>query len=58
MRVSRDDSPDEELHPAAGRCDVVLHQAFRARHVRQTGIGGEDMVLHLAFRARHLKHEM
>ena len=29
------------LHPAAVRCDMVLHQASRARHVRKTGIGGE-----------------
>ena len=30
-----------QLHPAAVRCAMVLHQAFRARHVRKTGIGGE-----------------
>ena len=30
-----------KVHPAAVRCDMVLHQAFRARHVRKTGIGGE-----------------
>ena len=29
------------LHPAAVRCDMVLHRAFRARRVRKTGIGGE-----------------
>ena len=29
------------LHPATGRCDMVLHRAFRARHVRNNGIGGE-----------------
>ena len=29
------------LHPAVVRCDMVLHQAFRARHVRKTGIGCE-----------------
>ena len=29
------------LHPAAVRCDMVSHQAFRARRVRTTGIGGE-----------------
>ena len=29
------------LLPAAVRCDMVLHQAFRARHVRKSGIGGE-----------------
>ena len=23
------------------RCDMVLHQAFRARHVHKSGIGGE-----------------
>ena len=27
--------------PAAVRCDMVLHQAFRARRARQNGIGGE-----------------
>ena len=32
---------DQLVHPAAVRCDMVLHQAFRARHVRKTGIGGE-----------------
>ena len=30
-----------DLRPAAVRCDMVLHQAFRARHVRQNSIGGE-----------------
>ena len=30
-----------KVHPAAVRCDVVLHRAFRARGMRQTGIGGE-----------------
>ena len=29
------------VHPAAARCDMVLHKAFRARSVRKTGIGGE-----------------
>ena len=29
------------LHPVVVRCDMVLHQAFRARLVRKTGIGGE-----------------
>ena len=29
------------LHPAAVRCDMVLHQAFRARLVRKIGIDGE-----------------
>ena len=29
------------LHPAAVRRDMVLHQTFRARGVRKTGIGGE-----------------
>ena len=29
------------LQPAAVRCDMVLHRACRARHVRQNGIGGE-----------------
>ena len=29
------------LLPAAARCDMVLHRALRARHVRKTGIGGE-----------------
>ena len=32
---------NKHVHPAAVRCDMVLHQAFRARHVRKTGIGGE-----------------
>ena len=27
--------------PAAVRSDMVLHQTFRARRVRKTGIGGE-----------------
>ena len=31
-----------KVHPVAVRCDMVLlHQAFRARHVRKTGIRGE-----------------
>ena len=34
-------SPHTALHPAAVRCDMVLHQAVRARRVRKTGIGGE-----------------
>ena len=29
------------VHPAAVRCDMVLHRAFCARHVRKDGIGGE-----------------
>ena len=29
------------IHPAAVRCDMLSHQALRARHVRKTGIGGE-----------------
>ena len=29
------------LHPAAVRCDMVLHQVFRARSVRKNDIGGE-----------------
>ena len=29
------------IHPAAVRCDTVLHQAFRARRVRKSGIGSE-----------------
>ena len=29
------------VHPAAVRCDMVLHRACRARHVRNSGIGGE-----------------
>ena len=29
------------LHPAAVRCDMVLHQAFRARRVRDAGVGGK-----------------
>ena len=29
------------VHPAAVRCDMVLHQVFRTRCVRKTGIGGE-----------------
>ena len=31
----------ETIHPAAVRCDMVLHQAFRAGRVRKNGIGGE-----------------
>ena len=27
--------------PAAARCDMVLHQAFRTRHVRTNNIGDE-----------------
>ena len=34
VRVSKE-------HPAAVRCDMVLHQDFRARLVRRNGIGGE-----------------
>ena len=34
------DARDSEIHPAAVRCDMVLHQAFRARHVRTNSIGG------------------
>ena len=48
---------ESSAHPAAMRCDTVLHQAFRARRVRKTGSGGE--VRHgvtSAFRARHPKH--
>ena len=30
-----------EVLPAAVRCDMVLHRAFRPRHVRKDGIGGE-----------------
>ena len=29
------------IHPAALRRDMVLYWAFRARHVRRNGIGGE-----------------
>ena len=29
------------LHPAAVRCDMVLHQVFRGGRVRKNGIGGE-----------------
>ena len=29
------------LLPAAVRCDMVSHQAHRARHVRTNGVGGE-----------------
>ena len=32
---------DPFIHPAAVRCDMVLHRALRARHVRTIGIGGE-----------------
>ena len=31
----------KEAQPAAVRCDMVLHQAFRARLARKSGIGGE-----------------
>ena len=31
----------DRTHPTAVRCDMVSHQAFRARRVRTTGIGGE-----------------
>ena len=30
-----------KVHPAAVRCDMVLHQAFCAKLVRKTGIGSE-----------------
>ena len=30
-----------EILPAAMRCDMVLHQALRAGHVRKSGSGGE-----------------
>ena len=29
------------VHPAAVRCDMVLHRALRARRLRKTGFGGE-----------------
>ena len=29
------------VHPAAVRCDMVLHRAFPARCERKTGVGGE-----------------
>ena len=29
------------IHPAAVRCDMVSHRAFRARRGRKTGVGGE-----------------
>ena len=29
------------VHPAAVRCDMVLHQVFSARRVRKSGSGGE-----------------
>ena len=32
---------DNKLVPAAVRCDMVLHQASRAGHVPNNGIGGE-----------------
>ena len=32
---------EDPLPWVAVRCDMVLHQAFRARRVRKTGIGGE-----------------
>ena len=34
-------SKNELLHPAAVKCDMALHQAFRMRRVRKAGIGGE-----------------
>ena len=44
----------EVVLPAAVRCDMVLHQAFRARLVRKQSASAVrcDMVLHRAFRAR------
>ena len=39
--MQRDAESYREILPAAVRCDMVLHQAFRARHVRKIGIGGE-----------------
>ena len=32
---------NNSIHPAAVRCDMVLHRALRARRVRKNGIGGE-----------------
>ena len=41
------------LHPAAVRCDMVLHQEFRARCGQTTAPAVRcDMVLHWAFRAK------
>ena len=46
--------PNGVAHPAAARCNMVLHRAFRARHVRKTASAVRcDMVLHRAFSARH-----
>ena len=43
------------VHPAAVRCDMVLHQAFRARHAHNmASVVRCDMVLHRAFRTRHI----
>ena len=39
--TSTEGPPAHPLHPAAVRCDMVLHRAFCARHVRTNGIGGE-----------------
>ena len=47
------------IHPAAVRCDMVLHLAFRGRRVQQTASAVRcDMMLHRAFRTRHLNHEI
>ena len=47
-------------HPAAVRCDMVLHRAVRARDMyKQLALTVRcDMVLHRAFRARHLRTNM
>ena len=57
-RRKRDTSsePIDIVRPAAVRCEMVLHQAFRARRVRTKTAAAVrcDMVLHRAFRARHV----
>ena len=48
------------LLPAAARCKMVLHQAFRARDVYEKPASAArcDMLLHLVFRARHLSNNV
>ena len=40
-QLAKQGATTAHLHTAAVRCDMVLHRVFRARHVRNTGIGGE-----------------
>ena len=44
-----------DLHPAAVRCDMVLHQMFRETCAKKLASAVScDMVLHRVSRARHL----